>query len=192
MRKGRGHEYTECGALEPWIWRPGHIYRCSFRLLKGEHIGLVGANGEGKSTFMNIITGKLMPDEGTVEWAKNVRTGYLDQHTMLKKGMTVRSVLQSAFDPLFQMESEMNAICEKMGEASGQELEHMMEELGTIQELLMMHDFYMIDADGRSGQSTGAGRDRFGPGCDRTQRWTEDKGAFGKTSVGKARYPIAG
>ena len=36
----------------------------SFRLLKGEHIGLVGANGEGKSTFMNIVTGKLMPDEG--------------------------------------------------------------------------------------------------------------------------------
>ena len=42
----------------------------SFRLLKGEHIGLVGANGEGKSTFMNIVTGKLMPDEGKVEWAK--------------------------------------------------------------------------------------------------------------------------
>ena len=34
----------------------------SFRLLKGEHIGLVGANGEGKSTFMSIVTGKLMPD----------------------------------------------------------------------------------------------------------------------------------
>jgi len=42
----------------------------SFRLLKGEHIGLVGANGEGKSTFMNIVTGKLQPDEGKVEWAK--------------------------------------------------------------------------------------------------------------------------
>ena len=42
--------------------------RSSFRLLKGEHIGLVGANGEGKSTFMNIVTGKLMPDEGKVEW----------------------------------------------------------------------------------------------------------------------------
>ena len=39
----------------------------SFRLLKGEHIGLVGANGEGKSTFMNVVTGKLMPDEGKVE-----------------------------------------------------------------------------------------------------------------------------
>ena len=67
----------------------------SFRLLKGEHIGLIGANGEGKSTFMNIITGKLMPDEGTVEWAKNVRVGYLDQHTVLEKGMTIRDVLKS-------------------------------------------------------------------------------------------------
>lgn len=47
----------------------------SFRLLKGEHIGLVGANGEGKSTFMNIITGKLMPDEGRIEWAKKCARG---------------------------------------------------------------------------------------------------------------------
>lgn len=58
---------------------------CLSCLLKGEHIGLVGANGEGKSTFMNIITGKLMPDEGKVEWAKNVNVGYLDQHTVLEK-----------------------------------------------------------------------------------------------------------
>ena len=36
----------------------------SFRLLKGEHIGLIGAIGEGKSTFMRIITGKLQPDVG--------------------------------------------------------------------------------------------------------------------------------
>ena len=55
----------------------------SFRLLKGEHIGLVGANGEGKSTFMKIITGKLQPDEGKVEWARHVRAGYLDQHGSL-------------------------------------------------------------------------------------------------------------
>ena len=34
---------------------------------------------------MNIITGKLMPDEGKVEWAKNVRVGYLDQHAVLEK-----------------------------------------------------------------------------------------------------------
>ena len=46
---------------------------------------------------MNIITGKLTPDEGTVEWAKNVRVGYLDQHSVLEKGMTIGDVLRSAF-----------------------------------------------------------------------------------------------
>ena len=80
----------------------------SFRLLKGEHIGLVGANGEGKSTFMNIVTGKLMPDEGKITWSKNVRVGYLDQHTVLKKGMTVRQVLASAFDFLFETVQGIN------------------------------------------------------------------------------------
>lgn len=118
----------------------------SFRLLKGEHIGLIGANGEGKSTFMSIITDKLMPDEGKVEWAKNVRVGYLDQHTVLEKGMTIREVLKSAFSFLFEMEEKMNQICDHMGEASEEEMNSMMEELGTIQDLLMAHDFYIIDS----------------------------------------------
>lgn len=118
----------------------------SFRLLKGEHIGLIGANGEGKSTFMNIITGKLMPDEGTVEWAKNVRVGYLDQHAVLEKGMTIRDVLKSAFSFLFEIEETMNRMFEQMGEASPEEMERLLEETGTYQELLEQHDFYMIDA----------------------------------------------
>ena len=118
----------------------------SFRLLKGEHIGLVGANGEGKSTFMNIITGKLMPDEGTVEWKKNVRVGYLDQHTVLKREMSIRDVLASAFDFLFDMEKNMNEMYEKMGSATDEEMAFLMEETGTIQDILDAHDFYMIDA----------------------------------------------
>ena len=118
----------------------------SFRLLKGEHIGLIGANGEGKSTFMNIITGKLMPDEGTVEWAKNVRVGYLDQHSVLEKGMTIADVLRSAFQFLFEIEAEMNRMYERMGEASPEEMEELLSETGTYQELLEQHDFYMIDA----------------------------------------------
>ena len=118
----------------------------SFRLLKGEHIGLVGANGEGKSTFMNIITGKLMPDEGKVEWVKNVRVGYLDQHTVLEKGMTIRDVLKSAFSWLYEMEERMNTICDSMGDASEDELNQMMEELGVIQEMMDAHDFYILDS----------------------------------------------
>ena len=117
----------------------------SFRLLKGEHIGLIGANGEGKSTFMNIITGKLMPDEGKVEWAKNVRVGYLDQHSVLEKGMTIGDVLRSAFQFLFAMEAEMNRMYEQMGDATPEEMERLLAETGTYQELLEQHDFYMID-----------------------------------------------
>ena len=118
----------------------------SFRLLKGEHIGLVGANGEGKSTFFNIVTGKLMPDEGKIEWAKNVRGGYLDQHSVLSQGMSIRDVLKSAFSYLFEMEERMNQICDSLGTASPEEMDVLMEELGTIQDTLTMHDFYVIDA----------------------------------------------
>jgi ATPase subunit of ABC transporter with duplicated ATPase domains len=118
----------------------------SFRLLKGEHIGLIGANGEGKSTFMNIITGKLEPDEGKVEWSKRVRVGYLDQHAALKQGMSVRDVLKTAFQYLFDMEVEMNELFGKMGDASPEELEQLLEETGTLQDALTNNDFYIIDA----------------------------------------------
>ena len=118
----------------------------SFRLLKGEHIGLIGANGEGKSTFMSVVTGKLKPDEGKVEWSKNVRVGYLDQHAELKKGMSIKDVLKQAFDFLFEMEANMNSMYEQMSDADEGKIESLMEEVGTIQDLLMAHDFYTIDA----------------------------------------------
>ena len=118
----------------------------SFRLLKGEHVGFVGANGEGKSTFMNIITGKLMPDEGKIEWSKNVRVGYLDQHAVLEKGQTIRDVLQSAFAFLFDLESQMNGYYAEMAEADEERMNFLMEETGSIQELLEHHDFYIIDS----------------------------------------------
>lgn len=118
----------------------------SFRLLKGEHIGLIGANGEGKSTFMNIITGKLQPDEGKIEWARRTRVGYLDQHAVLSKGMSIRDVLRGAFQYLFDLEQEMNDMYGRMGEVSPEELEKLLEEVGTIQDTLTNQDFYLIDA----------------------------------------------
>ena len=118
----------------------------SFRLLKGEHIGLIGANGEGKSTFMNIITHKLEPDEGQVEWSKRVRSGYLDQHTTLEKGTTIKTVLESAFKYLFDLETEMNDMYMRMGDVTPEELDLLMEEVGTIQDILNHNDFYIIDA----------------------------------------------
>ncbi len=117
----------------------------SFRLLKGEHVGFIGANGEGKSTFMNIITGKLMPDEGTIEWANRVRAGYMDQHTQLEGGKTIREVLRDAFKYLFELENEMVGITEKLSDCTEQEMEKLLEEMGTIQEILDSSNFYTLD-----------------------------------------------
>ena len=120
----------------------------SFRLLKGEHIGLIGANGEGKSTFMKIVTGQLIPEEGKVEWAKHVITGYMDQTAILTKGSTIRMVLQTAFDELFEMESRMNQLYMDMADESISEaqMDEMMSEAGSLADVLNAHDFYMIDA----------------------------------------------
>ncbi|HCP95937.1 MAG TPA: heme ABC transporter ATP-binding protein, partial [Anaerovibrio sp.] len=118
----------------------------SFRLLKGEHVALVGANGEGKSTFLSIITGQMTPDEGKVEWAKRVTSGYLDQHAVLKAGMTIRDVLKTAFDEMYKLEAEMQSCYDKMGEASPEEMEKLLNDAGEIQEILDAHSFYTLDS----------------------------------------------
>ena len=118
----------------------------SFRLLKGEHIGLIGANGEGKSTFLKIITGEIAPDNGTVEWCRHITYGYLDQYSSLGKGKTIMDVLRDAFSYLNELEKEMLALYEKMAEADGNELNDMMENVGEIQEILESSGYYTIDA----------------------------------------------
>ncbi len=116
----------------------------SFRLNKGEHIGFIGANGEGKSTFMRIITDKLMPDEGVIQWSNRVRVGYLDQHAELEKGVTVRDTLRGAFDYLYNIERELNDTYAKMGD-EGADVDKLMEEAAALQDMLDIGDFYSID-----------------------------------------------
>lgn len=118
----------------------------SFRLLKGEHVGLIGANGEGKSTFMNIITGHLMPDEGQVIWSNNVRVGYMDQHAVLGTGLTIKDVMKDAFKYLFDLEAEMNDLYGRMGEMDEEEMAKALERTAVIQDMLDHNGFYVIDA----------------------------------------------
>lgn len=118
----------------------------SFRLLKGEHIGLVGANGEGKSTFMKLITNNLEPEEGKIIWSNKVSVGYLDQHTVLSKGLTIYDVLKTAYDYLFELEETINDYYNKMCDCTEEEMNEMLEKIGEYQETLEQHDFYLIDA----------------------------------------------
>lgn len=117
----------------------------SFRLLAEDHIGLVGANGVGKSTLMNIITGQLIHDSGRVEWTPAIQYGYLDQHTVLTPGKTMRNVLRDAFLPLFEKEKELTEVTMKMAEASPEELEALLEKMGEIQDVLDAGGFYSLD-----------------------------------------------
>ena len=117
----------------------------SFRLLNGEHVGLIGANGEGKSTFLNILNGKLTPEEGKVEWCNRITIGYLDQHTVLKKGLTVKEILQQAFHHLFDLEKEMMDNYNEMCDCSEERMNELMENVGEIQTILDSSGFYDID-----------------------------------------------
>ena len=118
----------------------------SFRVLHGEKIGIVGANGEGKSTFMGIITKKLTPDLGKIEWAKNVRVGYMDQHADLTPGITIREEMRQAFRDLLQLEQDLLTKYEQMGDADEATLNQLMDEAADMQSILDNSDFYLIDA----------------------------------------------
>ncbi|GLB60806.1 ABC-F family ATP-binding cassette domain-containing protein [Cytobacillus sp. NCCP-133] len=117
----------------------------TFRLLAEDHVGLVGANGVGKSTLMNIITGQLIHDSGRVEWTPGTEYGYLDQHTVLTPGKTMRDVLKDAFLPLFEQEKELNEVTAKMADAAPEELEELLGKMGEIQDRLDAGGFYSLD-----------------------------------------------
>lgn len=118
----------------------------SFRLLKGEHIGLVGPNGAGKSTLFHILTAHIIPDEGTVQWHPKAHVGSLEQHIHLNSGQSIRQFLQTAFQDLFLAEEEMLAITGKMASAKPENLDELLHHYSKLQAKLDQHDFYQIPA----------------------------------------------
>ena len=117
----------------------------TFKLLRGEHVGLVGANGEGKSTFLNIVTGKLLPEEGKVEWPGKISVGYLDQQSTLQAGTTIRHFLRKAFDHMYEMEKHIMTAYDQMAEADDALTEKLMAQVGEMQSDLEQSGFYELD-----------------------------------------------
>ena len=112
-------------------------------ILNVEHL----SHGFGdRAIFEDVSFHRLQPDEGKIEWSKNVRAGYLDQHAVLEPGMTIGDVLRSAFSWLLEKEARMTEICDKLGEVGEDEMTSLLEELSEIQEMMDAHDFYMIDS----------------------------------------------
>ena len=122
------------------------LENASFVMQKGEHIGLIGLNGEGKSTFIKMITGELTPDDDKIEWAKRITTGYLDQYTSLGKGKSIKDVLREAFRHMYDLEAEMTKLYEDMASAPEDKINEMMEDAGEIQSILDASDFYNLES----------------------------------------------
>ena len=120
--------------------------KVSFRLLKGEHIGLIGANGEGKSTFMKIITNQILPDGGTIMWNSKFSIGYMDQLVDLKEGITALNFLKEAFLNLFDIENKINHLYNKLGNMNEKEMNRTLNKIATMQEILNKSDFYSINS----------------------------------------------
>lgn len=128
----------------------------SFNLLNGEHIGLVGANGEGKTTFLKLITHEILPDQGTIEWNRKVSAGYMDQNVKLRDEDTVRMYLRTAFTELFNIEKNLNKLYENMSTMTGEEMGKALSKIGVLQEILEKDEFYSIESK-IEGIATGLG-----------------------------------
>ncbi|WP_340398136.1 ABC-F family ATP-binding cassette domain-containing protein [Paenibacillus sp. FSL E2-0202] len=111
---------------------------------KGEHVGVVGQNGTGKSTLIGILTGEVIPDGGTIKWQPNIKIGHLDQYAVIDGSSTVQSYLRRAFTELYEMEEKMNALYAECA-VTGNEV--LLQKAADLQERLEALDYYSIESN---------------------------------------------
>ena len=87
------------------------LEKADLQIARGERIGLLGRNGEGKSTLLKIIAGDLNPDRGVVHYAAGVRTGHLEQQVPSGIEETVRLVIGSGLPPGADGQHPVERLC---------------------------------------------------------------------------------
>ncbi|WP_240794289.1 ribosomal protection-like ABC-F family protein [Bacillus sp. BHET2] len=121
----------------------------SLEVYEGDKVGIVGANGSGKSTMMKVIAGiepmKYYPgypqtsspgyDEGLIHKSTGATTAYLEQSPRYPEGMRVMEVLNLAFEEMDCIENEMHELEEKMKVLQGSELEKVMNKYSDLTQL---------------------------------------------------------
>src|SRR3954465_9501444 len=104
----------------------------SLQVNPGEHVGLVGRNGAGKTTIFRLVTGEESADRGEVARARGLKLGLLAQHVNFKPGATVHESALAAFGRLQQIEHEMHDLEHRMADA-GDDLEKVLERYSDLQ-----------------------------------------------------------
>jgi len=104
----------------------------SLQVNPGEHVGLVGRNGAGKTTIFRLLSGEETPDSGDLVRARGVRLGLLAQHVHFEPGSTVHEAALAAFGHLQQIEHEMHELEHRMADP-GDDLEQILERYSDLQ-----------------------------------------------------------
>lgn len=113
----------------------------------GEHVGIVGLNGAGKSTFVNILSGKTMHDEGEIKWLNGCKISYLDQHADIERNQTVMEYLKSSFNELFALNERMEGLYASVGEMTDEnQMEKAIDKANAILDKLTIAGFFELDS----------------------------------------------
>ncbi|MBO0797653.1 MAG: ABC-F family ATP-binding cassette domain-containing protein, partial [Blastocatellia bacterium] len=97
-----------------------------FQINPGEHVGLVGRNGAGKTTILRMIAGTETADSGVIDRLRGLRIGILAQHVDFSGQTTVMDAALEVFDKLRALEDRMRELEHRMTEAVDEELERVM------------------------------------------------------------------
>ena len=107
----------------------------SFRLGKGDRVGLIGKNGAGKSTLLKLMAKENSPTSGSFALEKNCQIGYLAQDLDFENGRTVLEEAYLAFEEIMKVEKRQEAIHKIMGETQDFESPSYLDILDELNEL---------------------------------------------------------
>jgi len=122
----------------------------SFQVNPGDRIGLVGRNGAGKTTILNLIDGRQDPDEGRVVKTAGKEVGYLPQQMKHRKGKSLYREALNAFESVIALKKRIDSITAELGERSDYESKaylDLIQELSNVNELFEMEGGHTIHAD---------------------------------------------